>query len=44
MLYLSYPIAWVLTSVAHFTLSAIVLRKEQKKLKAEEEASQIAAT
>ena len=36
MLYLSYPIAWVLTAATHYTLSVICLRKEIRKVKAEE--------
>ena len=31
MLYLSYPISWIITSIAHYTLSAITLKKETIK-------------
>ena len=30
VLYLSYPIAWVLTACAHYTLAFIALRKEER--------------
>ena len=39
VLYLSYPIAWVLTSCAHYTLAAITLHKERKA--AEKDVSEV---
>ena len=38
IVYLSQPIAWVITSSAHYTLSVIVLRKEARQAKLEESA------
>ena len=32
MLYISFPIAWTLTSITHYTLSAITIHREIKKL------------
>lgn len=42
MLYLSYPIAWALTSCAHYALSAFAVRREEKR--AERELAEEAAT
>ena len=44
MLYLSFPIAWVLTASAHYTLAAIALRREIRKHREEEPALSTVAT
>ena len=44
VLYLSYPIAWVLTASAHYTLGFFALRKEEKAALAEEREALLAKT
>ena len=44
MLYLSFPIAWVLTAGAHYTLAALALRSEIRKNREAELASSAVAT
>ena len=44
VLYLSYPIAWVLTACAHYTLGFFALRKDERAALAEEQEKVLAKT